>query len=412
MLDLLLGLAGHEEEISAIHYYVINLNHWKYDRIISTRKSEILYTENSFPVLIVFNTFLSKTALYLGCSYIFSIALPFYVDFVFFLFWIDDQKILKLFHEKPEFQEASGFVDIKMSNNNEKISKKSWFLTKQYMILLGCGFLSLCFIMKDCYNDSSILLKWRINFLGFFMVFPMFLSHNHRLSDFKFVFILNSLFFFLDLKNSHQTLVVFCVNFFLLFFFRRKIICFFFGYLIFNLDIFLSYYVEKELPFEISINIFLWKLFIFLQIFLFFFLIIRPKKKLQKYASFITEMYFLINYFTIIIIIIFRVIVFLIFSLFSLVLFIESYEEIETKFLMALISNLQLFYIILLAELYFLISFFVVLVESYNEILQVYAFESKTNFENKTTSDKEKKKSLNKAKLGFFRNMTLLVNIN
>ena len=74
----------------------------------------------------------------------------------------------------------------------------------------------------------------------------------------------------------------------------------------------------------------------------------------------------------------------------------------ETKILIALISNLQIFYIILLAELYISISFLLTVVESYQEIIQVYAFDGQNN-------DKNRKKSLNEAKLGFFRNMTLLV---
>lgn len=98
-------------------------------------------------------------------------------------------------------------------------------------------------------------------------------------------------------------------------------------------------------------------------------------------------------------------IIFLAFSFFSLILFIESHEEFETKVLIALISNLQIFYIILLAELYICISLLLVLVESYHDILQVYAMEGKVNTEN------TKKKPLNQAKLGFFRNLTLLVTL-
>ena len=96
-------------------------------------------------------------------------------------------------------------------------------------------------------------------------------------------------------------------------------------------------------------------------------------------------------------------IIFLVFSLFSLVLFIENHEEFETKVLMALISNLEIFYIILLAELYLCIAFLISVVESYQEILQVYAIEDKPSAENK------KKKPLNQAKLGMFRNLALLV---
>ena len=95
----------------------------------------------------------------------------------------------------------------------------------------------------------------------------------------------------------------------------------------------------------------------------------------------------------------------LMFSFFSLVLFIENHEEFETKVLMALISNLQIFYIILLAELYACISFLLVVVESYQEIIQVYAIDDKPTAENK------KKKPLNQAKLGFLRNLSLLVKI-
>ena len=93
------------------------------------------------------------------------------------------------------------------------------------------------------------------------------------------------------------------------------------------------------------------------------------------------------------------------YSFFSLVLFIENHEEFETKVLMALISNLQIFYIILLAELYACISFLLVVVESYQEIIQVYAIDDKPTAENK------KKKPLNQAKLGFLRNLSLLVKI-
>lgn len=97
-------------------------------------------------------------------------------------------------------------------------------------------------------------------------------------------------------------------------------------------------------------------------------------------------------------------IIFLAVSFFSLVVFIESYDDMETKILIALISNLQIFYIIILIELYFSISFLLVIVESYQEILQYYVIENRPN-----NNSEKKKKALNEAKLGFFRNMTLLV---
>lgn len=95
--------------------------------------------------------------------------------------------------------------------------------------------------------------------------------------------------------------------------------------------------------------------------------------------------------------------IFLAVSFLSLVVFIESYDDMETKILIALISNLQIFYIIILIELYFSISFLLAIVESYQEILQYYAMENRPN------DTEKKKKPLNEAKLGFFRNMTLLV---
>lgn len=99
----------------------------------------------------------------------------------------------------------------------------------------------------------------------------------------------------------------------------------------------------------------------------------------------------------------YRVVIFLTFSFLSLVIFIESHEDLETKVLISLISNLQIFYIILLVELYLSISFLLAIVDSYQEIIQVYAYEGKV------AEGEKKKKPLNEAKLGFLRNSALLV---
>ena len=296
IIDLLLGVAGQEEEISAIHYYMINLNHWRFDRIISSKKSETLYSENTFPLLVVLNSWIAKLFLHLGYPYFVSVLAPFFVNLVFFLFWVDDQKVIKFFDEKAEVV-ADKFDVIDMKNpkfSNEKVSSGTT-VSKNYKILLFFGFSLMGILLKDCYQENSTFQKWRVNFLGFFMVFPIFLKFNCKLSDCNLVFLLNFLFFFLDYRNIHVNLLIFLVNFMLIFYFRKKILCFCFGYLLLNLDVFVSYFIEKEMPIDVKFNIFAWKLFIFAQIFIFFFLIIRPKKKLQKYASFIKEMYFYSN---------------------------------------------------------------------------------------------------------------------
>jgi len=271
---------------------MININHWRFDRFISSKKSEIFYSENSFPMLIVFNSWISKIFLYLGYSYFFSLLTPFFVNLVFFLFWVDDEKIMKFFDEKAKAADKFELIDIKTAKNCDvKLNHSQTNPSKNYKILLFGGFGLMAFLMKDCFQENSFFQKWRVNFLGFFMVFPIFFKLNCRLSDCKLVFLLNFLLFLLDVKNMHISLFIFSCNFFLIFHYRKKILCFFFGYLLLNLDIFICNIFEKELPVDLKSNLFFWKLFIFIQIFLFFFLIIRPKKKLQKYASFIKEMY-------------------------------------------------------------------------------------------------------------------------
>ena len=190
-----------------------------------------------------------------------------------------------------QIQEISEHINIGTSKN-QKNEIKSFFIepTKNYKMLLIIQFVLLAFLVRDYYQENSIFQKWRFNFLMFFSHFPIFLMPNQRLYDYKYVFLLNFAIFFIDIRNFHQSLIVFIINFSVIYNFRKKILCFFWGYLLLNIDMLISYYIEKELPNDLRANIFLWKLFIFIQIFLFFFLIIRPKKALQKYASFITEM--------------------------------------------------------------------------------------------------------------------------
>lgn len=289
-------MAGHEEEIAAVHYYIINLNHWRFDRVINSRKSEILYSENSFPLLIILNSWGSKFLIYLKFPYFSAICIPFFIDLVFFLFWIDDQKIFRFFQEKVTNSNKNNNMVEQEKNKVLNIDlnlaeiKPQIVMTSNFKRALFIGFLTIAVIFRNYYREDSYFNKWHVNYLGFFMVFPIFFNSYKSLRDFKEIFIYNALFFFVDIERFYQTVAVFLFNFFIFLKFRKKIICFLFGYLLLNLDILISYFIEKELPNELRSKIFLWKLFIFLQIFFFFFLIIRPKPRIQKYASFISEM--------------------------------------------------------------------------------------------------------------------------
>lgn len=264
--------------------------------MINSRKSETLYSENSFPLLIILNSWGSKLLIYLKFPYFSAICIPFFVDLVFFLFWIDDQKIFRFFQEKTRNytrnnilleQEKNKILDIGVNSNE---IKPQIVITNHFKTFLFVGFLIIVIIFRSYYREDSYFNKWHVNYLGFFMVFPIFFNNYKSLRDFKEIFLYNAVFLFVDIEKFYQTVAVFLFNFFIFLKFRKKIVCFLFGYLLLNVDILISYFIEKELPNDLRSKIFLWKLFIFLQIFCFFFLIIRPKPKIQKYASFISEM--------------------------------------------------------------------------------------------------------------------------